>query len=235
MDPKALADLASKAMAAIKDQDGDTALTLLEQLITLLMGGAPADDSASSTPDAATAEGGDAQPSAPATAANSAGLSAALAKLMGVKTEAEAVELFAHMRENVDTLRASANASDLAARRGMIAKLVQLGVETPATAWEGVPAKQVPCKRLMVESLDEMGARVAAFSRMPQRTEGVLPPVGGGAGDGGDGSREVTTVRHGKVMLTASEVEACESAGAKLEDYAANKAIREKARVGGTR
>lgn len=230
MDPKALADLATKAMAAIKDQDGDTALTLLEQLITLLMGGAPADDAASSSPDAATAEGGDAQP-APVAAVNAAALSSALCKVLGVKTEAEAIAMFSNLRTSVDTLRTQANGADLVERRGLIAQLVKMGVETPATAWAGDAAKLTPCSRLLGEPLDEMKARVLALSRVSRAAGEIVPPIEGG---GEEGSREIKTPL-GLVVLSAREIENCESAGAKLETYAHNKAIRERARVGGNR
>jgi hypothetical protein len=55
----------------------------------------------------------------------------------------------------------------------LIAELVKLGVETPATAWEGDPSERKPVARLSVETLADMRTRVATL----KASKGVAPAL----------------------------------------------------------
>ena len=129
-----------------------------------------------------------------------------------------------------DAAAAEAQALEQTSRVELTGELVKLGYELPATAWDGDPKDRKPAKHLASMPIDALRSRVVALRAAP-RVEQPKPPAGGPSGGGGTGDRAITTA-HGVVTLSASEIKNCESVGAKLEDYAANKAIREAARKG---
>jgi hypothetical protein len=92
-------------------------------------------------------------------------------------------------------------------RRKLVAELVKLGAETPATAWADDDAK-APCKRLAEEPIADLRGRVAkltAAKGAPVRTELRPPPAGGNDAHG----------------LTAEQLRYCEQSGCKPEVFAA--------------
>jgi hypothetical protein len=199
MDP----DKLKAAIQAIKDGDGDAALTILEAILT---GDSMTPDPSSATSSAAP-EAGDAPPkpadgSAPvATGKLDAASGAALMRLTGCKTEAEALTKYKTMQEDVARLSKTQDEIELNTRRGLIVELIKLGVETPALAWLGkddaAREKRVPCKRLADEPLEELATRVATLKKS-RPTQAYTPPE---ATDDDDVSAEVAKL--GKKTLAA--------------------------------
>lgn len=152
MDPKLLQQI----IEAIKAGDGDAALKLLEQL---LAGGGEGGSEGASDP---SAGGGD-----PAAAQS------AMAAVRELSAQVK------DMRDREAKIEQERAAADSVERKRLIARLVKMGVETPATAWEGEPEKQTPCKRLTGEPVSEMRARVEALAKT--RPEVAAPPASGHA------------------------------------------------------
>jgi hypothetical protein len=192
MDPEKI----KAALAALKAGDGDAALALLEEIIA----GAPAD----APPADAAALAGNAETPPPADAA----ALAALCQLTGAPNATEAVSRFRTMAEQVNTLAADRASFDLAERRTLIAELVRLGVEFPATAWEGDATAQKPVARLASEDLASLRQRVELHrAKAPNR--GHVPPVNPGAP---------------AKPLTKTEQAACVKLGITPEEFQARKA-----------
>jgi len=165
MDPK----LITAALDALESGDAAKALEILKGLIASAAGApaeapadAPAEAPVSESTDTPPDDEDETRPPAQATAGAPAGVSALSAD--------EAAELA--------TLRADRIERDLAARRELVAGLVQLGAETPATAWQGDAKKRLPVKRLADEPLAELRARVAALrSAAPRQAVARRPDV----------------------------------------------------------
>lgn len=87
----------------------------------------------------------------------------------------------ATLRAEVAALSAERDARDLDERRGLVARLVVLGAETPATAWSGDAARRQPCERLAREPLGSLRARVAALAAARPANAQHEPPVSGSA------------------------------------------------------
>lgn len=110
-------------------------------------------------------------------------------------------------------------------RRRLTGDLVKLGFETPATAWSD-DAGTKPAEPWASMPMEQLRARVAKLSK----AKGIAPTTEPRPATSQRPSGETAVMVGGKtVMLTASEVAACESAKAKLEDYASNKLIRMRA------
>jgi hypothetical protein len=149
-----------------------------------------------------------------------------LAELTGIAKPEDAIARFRQLSERMTKLAEDEAATELNQRRDLLAKLVVLGYETPASAWEGKPEDRKPKARHLAETIPEMKARVADLETRP--IAGHQAPHKEASGTGG----KVITLSDGReVSLTQSEVGACVEAGAKLEDFAANKATREAARA----
>lgn len=106
----------------------------------------------------------------------------ALKRLTGCNSAGEAIKAFESLRARVDTLDAERAALELSSRRELVADLVKLGVELPATAWEGEPEKRNPCKRLMNEPIDDLRKRVAALKKarpVKRLSRDIEPPESG--------------------------------------------------------
>lgn len=218
-------EMVKKILDTIAADDGKAAIALLGEVV------------------AAEAAGGAAEAAEPDNAPGAAGAdplaaSADPAKPNPADPNAKAL---AEVRKELDELKAlttrvnaSALESELTERRGLVADLVKLGVELPGHAWlertkETDPL--TPCKRLSDEPIAGLRARVAEL----RTARGLAPvraheaPIPSASADV-DGGRTFTTA-HGVVKVSASEIKNCEAAGAKLEAYAENKAIREAART----
>lgn len=193
--------LVSAALAAVASKDAKGALGVLQQILEALLGGSP--DGASPSP----ADGGGApDPAAAAsdptaTAAASASRDAEAASLAGAgrvamaltgKTDpAEALaELTRRSKvavelENREVALAAIRKTDEAAeRRTLVASLIKLGVEIPATAWSDA-AGSVPVERLNREPIAEMRARVETLNTARGFARVTTPtPPGGSASFG---------------------------------------------------
>ncbi len=217
------------AIEAIKNGDGDAALALLEDMLTGAgEPAAPADgepvDAAGEPPEPAPVD-----PNAPAASAADAPATAMLLRITGARTLAEAEPILRTAITSARTNETQRQSLDLVARRELIVSLIELGAETPATAWDGKTEDRKPKARLLSEPLEEMRARVTSLKARNgggTRVEGHTPPA-----EAGDGRTFTTSL--GVVSLSASEIKNCTDSGAKLEVYAENKAIREAARAKG--
>jgi ClpP class serine protease len=96
---------------------------------------------------------------------------AAAASAARIVTEADYAELVA--------LRAERAERETAERRSLVTALVELGAETPATAW----SKDAPVARLAVEPLADLRSRVAALRLRKPAADHMPPPAGSGMGE----------------------------------------------------
>ena len=168
MDPEQV----KKALEAIKNGDSEAALGLLEAMVASAAGGAEPASDEPSPDDAALAEVPDEEPPPEEDEAMSA-----LCALTGTDSPAAAVAAA------LEKLTASQKASELALakeRQDLVARLVQLRAETPATAWED-PKTRLPVKRLADEPLESLKGRVKALSavRTPAAPEPPSTPAAG--------------------------------------------------------
>lgn len=210
-------DKLAAILTAIKEGDGDAALSIVEALIT----GAPADPAASDP----APENADTPPPAPGASPTATGrlepaAAAALMRLTGCATEAEALAHYNGMQNQVAALAKTQGEIELNTRRGLIAELVQLGVETPALAWKGLTdeerAKRMPCKRLADEPIAELSARVATLRKL--RPAAPLPPNGGGPG--AEGTEDIAAQ---VAKLSTAQLAQIKKAGQTPEQFIAAK------------
>jgi hypothetical protein len=164
MDPKQVA----AAIEAIKNGDAAKALEILEAMVVAAASGGappagdPATESAETPPPTEEEQA-------------LAALSARVLALTKCATAGEALTALSAVFERearADADRATLEASE---RRGLVAKLVTLGVEFPSTAWLGDPKEFVPVKRLTDEPIAELRARVALHAASPRAP--IAPPA----------------------------------------------------------
>ncbi len=197
-------DVTAEQMAALAEALGlGTDATFEDVLATLQAIVQKAKDAANGTGSEPAADA----PAGDEVAAETKAATAKLARLTGKASLGESVrevetwrtshvELAAE-RAKVAKDRAALEAGE---RRTLVAQLVKLSIEIPATAWEpdadGVPT-QTPCKRLAAEPIDELRDRVAKLSAARGGRElgdgGPKPPTGAGAH--GLSERELTMCR----------------------------------------
>jgi phage I-like protein len=108
-------------------------------------------------------------------------------------------------------------------RKRLVAELVKLGAEVPATAWADDTAT-VPCKRLQAEPIEEMRARVQTLSASKGKASPAKPPASPDA----DASGRIVQTSRGAVTLSAREIAICNEYGTSLADYAESKAKSKK-------
>jgi hypothetical protein len=220
MDPEKI----KAALEAIKNGDADAALALLEEMIAAAAGAteAPAEE----TPAEPLAEA----PEAPADEEDEGVAAAALMRLTGAPSVGAAIVEAGRLRARLDTAESESRATERTVRRDLVAELVKLGVEFPATAWAGDPKDRAPVKRLADEPIEELRARVELHRKAPRASaSAVTPPASGAPSDGG---KSISTP-HGVVTLSKSELANCKQYGADVNEYAANKALHLAARSGG--
>ena len=173
----------------------------MDQITALLDKGAPGDGAAPAT------EPGDAAPNPADSAPAMAAASARLIKLTGRQTASEAltdVETWraSHIEREQEIAKLAAERSALEAgeRRSLVAELVKLGRETPATAWEDVDEKipTKPAKLYADMALATLRDRVAKLRAGAPGTN-LTPPTG-----------DAPTGAHG---LSERELAICEDAG----------------------
>lgn len=204
MDP----ELVVKAVDALEAGDANAALEILKGLIVAAAsGGEPPPDSppADAPPPDAPPQTNEADASLVAAARVALKLTgledpgAAMAELgrrsdIAVEVEAERAKLA------VD--RAKLEGFE---RKNLVADLVKLGVEIPATAWADDTASK-PCERLQAEPIEGLRDRVAKLrAAKPAPNPAPKPPVGE------------------EVQLSARELQMCTELNIDPKKYAANK------------
>ncbi len=203
------------ALDALINGDAEACASILKDMVAAAAGGGvePAADPAASSTLAEPAE------TPPEDEEQAAALSALTKRLE--KYDAEIATLRASLAE-----RDAADAvTELAERRDLVANLVKLCGETPATAWSGKPEDRKPAEPWASMPIATLRDRVKRLAKSPP---GHRPPEL--VTDG----RVIKTSR-GEVTLSAREVKNCEETGAKIETYAENKAIRDAAKRGGSK
>ena len=213
MDP----DKLKAAIEALKAQDGDAALKILEEMLI----GAPTEDPAPEAGAEALGEGAEPKPEDPATLA---AVSSLLMTLTGASTPGAAVEVFRGLKTRVDSLDADRAVIELSERRGLIADLVKLGAEVPATAWEGDAKDQKPAAHLSgpIVSLRERVAKVKAARGL---SGGHKPPASGESLTTAQPGAKVITLANGAtVTLSAADLAGCKKLNIAPEEFAARKA-----------
>lgn len=116
-----------------------------------------------------------------------------------------------------------------AERRKLCADLVRLAGKRPAEVWADDTAT-APKKYLASMPIADFRDFVADAIKASGKPQAVQPPKRGDApAAGGDGSKVFATAL-GPITLSASELAACDAAGAKPEIYATNKAVRDSQR-----
>lgn len=210
-----------EAIEALKAEDGAKALELLESMIASAASGeeAPADEPPAD--DAPPAEMADEPPPANDDQQAMKAASEKLVKLTGKTSLLEALTDVEDWRVSHVTLTderakmAKEHAAlELTERRKLIADLVKLGAETPATAWAGEAKKLVPVRRLSEEPIDGLRERVKSLlaSRGGKIPTALKPPAGDGL-----------------QMLSERELAKCKKLGIDPEKYLANKKAMTKA------
>ena len=170
MDPK----LVQQVLDALVAGDGAAALKLLQALLTQAAGGeVSAPEGAGADPTASPADGAAAKKD-PAVAAMSL-----IGSLVGKTSEGEIVAAVRTLAQSHQSFADAQAALDRTSRIELVGQLVKLGVEYPATAWDGDPEKHVPAAHLATESLDGLRARVAKLSALKSPEPNAQPaPVG---------------------------------------------------------
>lgn len=167
MDP----DTIRAAIEALKNQDADAALQILEDMLASAAGAAPKTEPSEGAGDAADA------PPEEQLAMNA--LATEAISLTGRTGAGEALvalrAVFAEREAAAQRAREEAAARDLSSRRELVGELVQLRAETPATAWEDAD-KRIPCKRLAAMPLDELRGHVVALRAAYGRASGAVQP-----------------------------------------------------------
>lgn len=213
---------AKKAVDVLASQDGAAALLLVQEILTSAASGdaAPAPEGSDAAPE--LADPTVAPEGAPADDKKKAEATALtmLSTLTGVADPHEVITRFRAMSDSLA-------ASDLETRRDLVGKLVVLGRETPATAWDGNPEARKPKARFLSEPIAELRDRVAQFEKTPLSAAHIAPASKEAALKGG----KVVTLSDGtEVPLSASELEACAEYKTTPEAYAQNKHTRASAR-----
>lgn len=255
MTPEQLAQLA-EVLGLGSDANVEDVLATVAAMVKKVQdaanGTAPANDAPADAPPAA------AKDAAPMVAAASmVAASRILVRLSGKKDIGEVVrEVEAWQKSHVELVaqnaalaaeRATLEASE---RHRLVAELVKLGAEWPATAWADDKGTK-PAEPWASMPLEQLRKRVEVVAKAKGVTPPAAPPRGAGgtagasltsrprlvpaAGSGSSSEPEGQTIEvEGEpIELTAFELQACKDAGAKPEDYARNKRIR--LRAGGGR
>ncbi len=155
MDPK----LIQEALDALIADDAPKALELLKTLVASAAGAEtsePEADPSASTPDPAQAAA-----------------AATLCKLTGRKSIGEAVAAVEKAFATLRKAEADQAALDETSRAELVGRLVVVGAEVPATAWEGDAKDRKPVERLRAEPVASLRARVESL----EAAKGIRKPV----------------------------------------------------------
>lgn len=175
-------EMVKRALEAIKAGDSDGAISALEELLVAQASGEepeietePAAETQEESGDALASVAEEPVPDEEKEAMRSA-LSTFCA-LTGRKSADEALSQVQTWSKRFAELQEREVTVELAARRDLIADLVKLGAELPATAWAGDAKDRVPCQRLASEPIDDLRSRVTVL-RAAKPTTVVRPPAG---------------------------------------------------------
>lgn len=172
-------ELVKALIEALKNNDGEAALKIAEEMLVTLAGGG-GEPSAEELATQQNAETPPADPNEEEQAPpNEASATAMLLRITGTTSLAAAESRLKTVIQNYDTAAQQRATVDKASRLELIGKLVNLGAETPASAWTGDPEKRQPCKRLAAMDLEEMRAWVSQLEADPARAQRqeVSPPA----------------------------------------------------------
>ncbi len=179
---KTTPEMIKAVIEALKNSDGEAALTLLEQMLTE-ESGEPAEPGEGNPGDAAGEPAGTPPTPAgtPPSNAADAPATAMLLRVTGARNLAEAEPILRSAVTSARTIDADRMAVTMTARRELIVELIQLGAETPATAWEGRPEDRKPVARLVTETLEGMRARIVSLkARNPGASSNLQAPLNSG-------------------------------------------------------
>lgn len=241
MDPK----LVKEALDALIKGDAKAALDILQNLVVSAAGGDPDAATEDAPPPVGdggadeSTEMGAAPPAAPpapqAEDPKKAMAAARLACAITGETDigramielSRRSKLAIELEEREAKLAADRAALEISERRSIVAEMVKLGVETPATAWADDKGTE-PAEHLAAMPIEKLRARLAQLktNRSGARHE-VRPP----ASSSPTGTGKTFDTPHGPVELSARELQFCAEYGAKPEEVAANKAAMAKARA----
>ncbi len=232
--------LVSAALEAVASKDAKGALLVLQQFLAALLGGGSTEDAPPPVGDGGAddaleppvAAGGAVPPVDPKK--DAAAAAGRMAMVMTGKTDpGQAIaELARRSQVAVDleareaTLSADRKKLEAGERRALVASLVKLRADSPATAWSD-DAGTVPCDRLLAEPIADLRARVAKLTAAATGAGGNIAPPAGTA-DTAPGEKEFVTPL-GVVKLSVRELAMCDELKVKPEEYAADKAGKKKA------
>lgn len=160
-------DEVKAAIEALAGGDGKSALEILEKLLVAAASGGAGTEPPPAADAGATSSNAEVPPPAPGEekpAEEMAALARGIAELFAGKTPGEALEAVRALKTSADTVNADRAVLEDSERRGLVAELVTLGVEYPATAWEDTNAEgaaRKPVERLARETLSDMRKRVS--------------------------------------------------------------------------
>lgn len=245
MDPK----LVKEALDALIKGDAKAALDILQNLVVSAAGGDPdastedapppvGDGGADETTEMAAAPPPAAPPAGPTEDPKKAMAAARLACAITGETDvgramlelSRRSKLAIELEEREAKLAADRASLEISERRSIVAEMVKLGVETPATAWADDKAT-TPAEHLAAMPIERLRTRLAQLKTNRSGTRHEVRPPASNTSGAGTGAAKTFETPVGPVELSARELRFCEEAGAKPEEYAANKAELERRRA----
>lgn len=174
-------ELLKKVLEALTAGDAAAALELLKEIVASAVAGdagePAADPSVNALAESAAAPAATTDPAAQ----DDKAMASALRQITCRQSAGEAIAALKEMYGTVQSLNADHARVDNASRIELVGDLVKLGVETPATAWEGEPENMKPVARLSAEPVESMRNRIAilrksrpAEDESPKRPTAVL-------------------------------------------------------------
>jgi len=220
-------DLVKKALDALMSNDMDTCMSLLKEMIAAAASSEAAEEAAEPAEvEVAPMADKPAEEEKPAEAVAAA---SRLMRLTGKGSLVEAVaqvEVFraSHLELETERQKLAAERATLEAaeRRKLCVELVTLAGRAPAEVWAD-DAASAPKPYLAAMPIADLRAMHGDAVKSSVKGSKLTPPAPKKSPKDGEGSKDVETPL-GVVTLSASELKACAAAGAKVEDYAANKA-----------
>lgn len=188
------AELVKKALDAIAAGDSDAAMAILQDMIAGAAAPEAAPESspegASAPPEAMAVEpgaGDDEEDDDEELGVDKKTMAAAAREAIALTGKTNLGEAMAELArrsklaveqdKREQKLAADRAKLEINERRELVAQLVKLGAETPATAWSADDAKK-PCKRLAAEPIDDLRERVKLLSAGRRGlADKVTPPV----------------------------------------------------------
>lgn len=201
---------AQAVLDALQSGDASAALAIVEEMLLTAIAAVPGEalstDAApepDEDPEAMAAESAAAVDAAdPEEDPEAMRALSALCDLVGAASPDEAIR---KLSANRDADARKAAEAEAISRRALVADLIKLGAETPATAWADDERRTV-CKRLSAESIDDMRGRVKALRAAKGTPADITPP------------------RIDSAQLTPKQLSAIRARGMTPEEFLARKA-----------